>query len=121
MLIDVENREPISRIPHRDDFERWCARLPDEDYAAIVEELNAKIDGDEVHTSSWMPGSDWTGTVFQPIYSKACNHDVDAAARFFGLILWVVMQERPDCWAFGRYERDGVLIEGLTYFRVDCP
>ncbi len=68
-----------------------------------------------------MPGSDWTGTVFYPIYEDACHRDQSAAARFFGLILWDVMMRRPETWAFGRYEANGASIEGLTYFRVDRP
>lgn len=120
MLIDINSREAITRIPHRKDFEVWKAKLTEAEHSAIVEELNSRIGTDEVHTSSWIPGADWTDTAFEPIYS-ACNRDVDAAAKFFGLLLWVVMMEREETWAFGRYERSGIPIRGLTYFRVDLP
>jgi hypothetical protein len=29
------------------------------------------------------------------------------------------MQERPEDGAFGRYKKDGLKIEGLTYFKVE--
>jgi hypothetical protein len=73
-----------------------------------------------VDTSSWIPGADWTGTVFQPIY-EACGEDENAAALFFGLLVWQVVMDREDCWSFGRYEKEGIPIRGMTYFRIDCP
>ena len=84
----------------------------------IFDELNSRVSGGEVHTSSWMPGRDWSNTVFQPIYDRACGEDEGAAAKFFGLILWKVMMSGDEAWCFGRYEKDGIQIEGLTYFRV---
>jgi hypothetical protein len=59
--------------------------------------------------------------VFQPIYEKACRRDVDAAARFFGLLVWEVVRDDDRVWSFGRYEKDGIPIEGLTYFRLSKP
>ena len=118
MLYSVVSNEPVKRIPHRKQFELWRSRLSEDEFAAIEAELNSMIDGDEVHTSSWMPGSDWTDTPFHPIYEKACLRDESEAAKFFGLALWKVMMDRPEAWAFGRYAKDGVPIEGMTYFRV---
>ena len=97
------------------------ARLTDEQFDDIGTELLRRIEGSAVHTSSWNPGSDWTGTVFEPIYTDACHHDNDASGRCFGLFLWVVMMKHPDVWGFGRYEKDATPIEGLTYFRIDNP
>ncbi|MEW6425434.1 MAG: hypothetical protein AB1523_11965 [Bacillota bacterium] len=118
MLFSIESQSYIRDIPHRKEFEIWRSRLTDEEYQAIVDELNNRIESGEIHTSSWIPGSDWTGTVFQPIYEKACRYDKEAAAKFFGLIVWAVLLEHDDVWAFGRYEKDGVSIEGLTYFKL---
>ena len=116
MLFDIDGNE-IDQIPHRYEYEVWRSWLAQEDLQAISDELNQRVSGDEVHTSSWMPGSDWSGTVYQPIYD-ACQ-DQETAAKFFGLILWDVMMNRKgEAWCFGRYEKDGLPIEGLTYFRV---
>lgn len=100
-------------------FDIWRSRLTAEQFGAICTELWGRIEGGEVHTSSWMPGSDWTGTVFEPIYTRACLHNMDASGRCFGLFLWVVMMHHPEVWGFGRYEKDGIPIEGLTCFHFD--
>lgn len=121
MLWDVHKNKRVDHTPHSTDYRTWVGRLSPDEIEAIRDELNGKVEGDEVHTSSWMPGSDWTGTVFMPIYEKACRYDEEAAARCFGIMLWEVLRERDDYWGFGRYEKDGVPIEGMTYFRVEPP
>ncbi|HEX9751691.1 MAG TPA: hypothetical protein VGB22_10480 [candidate division Zixibacteria bacterium] len=117
MLYTTEDREPIQTIPHRADYDRWRARLSDSEYEAIMAVLSERIGGTEVQTSSWIPGSDWTGTVFQPIWEKACLRNGDQAALFFGLLVWETFMKHEGHWFFGRYELNGVPIRGLTYFR----
>jgi hypothetical protein len=119
MLYSVDDGKIITRIPYESKYRLSRNRLSDEEYNAIVDELNRRIDSNEVHTSSWIPGSDWTGTVFEPIYSKACNEDVEEAGKCFGLILWVVMMNRAETWSFGHYMKNDIPIEGLTYFIVN--
>jgi len=50
---------------------------------------------------------------------EACGEDEEMAAKCFGLILWVVMMEREETWSFGKYEKHGIPIEGLTYFKLE--
>ena len=103
MLISIDNGKIISRIPYKSSYDTLKKRLSKEEFDAITEELNSRINSKQILTSSWLPGSDWTGTVFYPIYSKACNENVEEAGKFFGLILWVVsdgyvlwrIQEKP--------------------------
>ena len=121
MLYSIDPFKEITHIPHEQDYRRWRARLSDAEYEAIEAELDGRIGAGEVHTSSWMPGSDWSNTPFDPIYSKACEYDDVASGLCFGLFVWVVMQKHPDAWAFGRYEKDGIPIRGLTYFRIQRP
>lgn len=121
MLINVDSGQTISQIPHQDDWELWRGRLSEEQWLAVRDELNARITSGEVHTAGWMPGADWTGTPFQVLYDVACRGNADAAALCFGLAVWVVMMDHPDSWAFGRYEKDGVAIRSLTYFKVTRP
>ena len=118
MLIDVMTRKKITRIPHEKEYQAWKSRLSPAQYQAIVDELNQQVSGDEIHTSSWILGADWSNSPFEHIYDVACGRDPDLAAKFFGLILWVVIRDRPETWACGRYEKNGVPIRGLTYFRV---
>ena len=104
-------------MSHKREFDGWMKKLSPGDYQKITDELNNKIDGSEVNTSSWIHGNDWNGTVFLPIYF-ACDQDIALSGMFFGLIMYKVMMNRPERWAFGRYEKDGVPIKGMTYFIV---
>ncbi len=119
MLYEVESKKKITRIPHHDSYKTWHDRLAPEEYQAITDELHSRIDGEEIKTSSWIPGNDWRGTVFQPIYEKACRHNYDAAARFFGIIVWCVFMEHKEKWGFGKYKLNDIPIKGMTYFRVE--
>lgn len=121
MLYAIESDSEITKIPHRREFDHWRGRLSDFEYQAIVDDLNSRIEGTEIQTSSWMPGSDWSGTVFQPIYENACEFSETSSALFFGLIVWVVFMERPEWWSFGRYEKNGIPIAGITYFQIAPP
>lgn len=108
----------ITRVPHQAQYQRWRNRLSEPAFRSICNELLDRIIEGEVHTSSWIPGSEWANTPFMPIYETACLKDVGDAAKCFGLILWEVMMKHPESWSFGRYEKDGTPIEGLTYFRI---
>jgi len=121
MLYAIERSHYIYDIPYEVDFKRWRSRLSNAEYEAIVAELNQRIEGAEIHTSSWIPGNDWTGTVYDPIYQKACDQSATEAGKCFGLFLWVVLQQHPFVWAFGRYEKNGIPIHGLTYFKLGNP
>ena len=122
MLYTIDNPpRMITDIPHHDQYQIWRNRLTDPQFDAICAEIRGRIDGDEVITAGWIPGNDWTGTVWEPIYTDACQRDVVASGYCFGLIVWVMMQEHPDAWAFGRYEVNNVEIRSLTYFRIQVP
>lgn len=118
MLWSIEDNEEIKGIPHKSDYDRWRSKLSNSEHHEILNELSSLISGSEIQTSSWIPGDDWSGTVYEPIYSKACNYDPIAAAKFFGLLVWESMLKDDSYWAFGRYENNGIPIEGLTYFKV---
>jgi len=118
MLVNIDTMKPITYIPHRDFYDACMVRMSPEQIDAIRTELNNRINTDEVHTAGWMSGSDWTNTVFEPIYEDGCRSDTEQGAMLFGLIVWVVMMDRPERWVFGRYEKDGIPIRSLTYFRL---
>ena len=117
MLYSIDKQQYVREIPHQSEYRFWRSRVPPEQFQRVWDELNDRIDSDEIHTSSWMPGNNWEGTVFEPL-AVACGGDVDASGKFFGLILWDVMLNRDQVWSFGRYEKDGVPIQGMTYFRL---
>lgn len=119
MLYALENHglREITSIPHEAEFRHWMSRLSALHYHDIREELRRRIDSGTIHTSSWIPGSNWAGTAFLPLY-EACGGDEKAAGRFFGIILWKLIMEDHRHWSFGNYEKDGVAIQGKTYFCV---
>ncbi len=117
MLIDMMTRRTISAVPFAKEYAAFMARMSASEIADIKAELNNRIDGTEIQTAGWMPGSDWTGTVFQPIYEKAARRDSSAAARCFGLMVWEVFMRRPETWTSGRFENNGEPIGSRTYFQ----
>lgn len=66
MLIDVETERVLVRVPHEREFSALRSRLTTEELERMVERVNELIDqaGGEIATAGWLPGSDWTGTLF---------------------------------------------------------
>jgi hypothetical protein len=120
MLIDVETGHLIDRVPYRRDFDVLRRRLSDAEFDAMIARINQLIDesGAEIATAGWLPGSDWSGTAFQPIYAKAARGDFERSANFFGQLVWYAVMKRPEQWASGRYDLDGKEIGSRTYFRL---
>ena len=73
MLIDIDSGKAIERIPHVTEFNALRSRLSKDEFDRMVERINELIDeaGAEIATAGWLPGSDWTETPFEPIYSVA--------------------------------------------------
>jgi hypothetical protein len=118
-LYSLKNlKKPVEFVPHKREYAIRKKRLTITQLRRITKKLNSMIKSDEVHTSSWMPGHYWSGTVFHPILVRACRRNEDAAAKCFGLLLWEVMMARREDWSFGRFEKDNIPIEGLTYFKI---
>lgn len=58
----------VTYTPYNEEFNLWRSRLTIHQIEMIRAELREMIDGHEIHTAGWMPGSDWSGTVWEPIY-----------------------------------------------------
>ena len=120
-LYSVDAGRYVDYIPHRVDYDGWRSRLTDEQFGRIRDELLGMMDGGEIHTAGWMPGNDWTGTLWEPIYTDACDYDEVASGRCFGLFVWAVLMDHTETWGFGRYEKHGVPIQSMTYFLLRNP
>lgn len=118
MLWDVDKNTEVRAIPHRSEYQRWISRLTPVQIQAIRNEIVARIDGDEIATAGWIPGADWSGTPFYPIYDVACGRDEDAAAKCFGIMVWETFMQHEDRWGFGRYNLNNLPISSMTYFKV---
>ena len=97
-------------------FNRWRGRLSDQQYQRIVDAVNSYIDGKDYFISSFIPGQDWVGTVYEPI-EAACDHNRESSSYFFGLIVWLTVIERADEWIFKMADKNTEDIMGTTYFK----
>lgn len=121
VLYSIDSGKYVTSVPHKKEFEKWMKNLSIADYSKIEDTLNAKIDQNDINTAGWLPGHDWTGTVFEPIYN-ACGKNVTQAGMFFGLIVFELLMNRQDrVWGFGRFEKDGKQITSMTYFTLNNP
>src|SRR5258708_2569265 len=115
MLIDIFTRKEITWIPfQKETYDPCVKRLTNTEIQAIKEAINKHIDdsGTEVQPAGWIPGDDWTGTPYDPIYSKACGKNPEVSAQLFGIIVWVVIMERSERWSSGKgYEAKGIPIQ----------
>jgi hypothetical protein len=95
MLEEAITGRRIDVVPHLKEFERRRSRLTSAEFDAVLDALTLKLEETPVGKSisaSWIPGADWTGTVYMPLYAKACGHDFVAAALFFGSVMkWAVI------------------------------
>jgi hypothetical protein len=118
MLVDMMSGAKINAVPYESEYRRFMARMTGAEIEGVKNRLNELIEGTEIQTAGWMPGSDWADTPFHPIYEKAAQRNVSLAARCFGLMVWEVFMERPEKWTSGRFEKNGEPIGSRTYFRV---
>lgn len=80
--------------------------------AALNEVFNRAAAKGETVYSSAIPGKDWTGTVYDPIYQ--CLQDENQSRLFFGLLVWDVAVHRDDNWYFKPKDKDEA--EAGTYY-----
>lgn len=120
MLIDIESGKEITYVPHPQTFNPLQTCLSPKEFDDIVVHINELIEnaGGEIVTAGWLPGSDWSGTPFLPIYETTAKRNQDLAGKMFGLMVWYTVMKRPERWGFGRFEKDGREIGSMTYFRL---
>jgi hypothetical protein len=121
MLYSIDDLgTPITVLPHQSDYNTWVSRITSQEYSDIISEIDRMVQGTEVQTAGWMPGNNWTGTVFEPIYTKSCRYNEEHSGLFFGLLVWdYFMNHNTDDWSFGRFENNGVPIRSITYFKIN--
>jgi hypothetical protein len=120
MLRDIDKDTIVDTVPFQREFDALRSRLSEAEFNAMVRRIDELIDeaGSEIATAGWLPGSDWTGTPFQPIYTKAAPGDFERSAKFFGQLVWYTVMQRREEWGSGRYQVDGRDIGSRTYFRL---
>ncbi len=118
MLFNIDGDEmrgiPVSR---REAFDRWRGKLSDPQYNSIVDAINDYIDqSGGGFTSSYIPGRDWAGTVYEPLES-ACDNHRESSKYFFGLIVWLTVINRNDEWYFMMADKNADDTLGTKYWR----
>jgi|SRR5579872_1421214 len=117
MLYSLDGDEicelPKSRV---EDFKRWMQRITQPHFDAVVDAINRYIDPLDYFIAGYIPGKDWTGTDFQPVY-EACKQSEEQAGWFFGLIVWKTVIDRDDKWIFKPGDKDADDFHAMTYFR----
>ena len=120
MLFSIDSNEPIRSIPRRrqEQFNIWRRALDNSDYEAVVEAINEYVNAvpqDKPFVSSYIPGHDWTDTVYEPLYI-ACGRSIEQSGWFFGLIVWQVMIDHEEEWVFKLADKEDDVL-GTTYWR----
>ena len=108
----------VKTVWYKQFFNASKERLSKQEYQAMIDELNDIVqrsidEKSDIVVSSFIPGSDWSDTVWEPIYSKACGYDEEYAAQFFGLLVCQVLIDREEVWYFIKQD----IARGMIYFR----
>jgi hypothetical protein len=108
-------------------YETWLALLPAGEYESITAAMNARIDRMDVVRAQYVvckTGDEWYEE-YESVY-YAMEEDREFAGKSIGLILWDVMNNRLDNWAFHKIDKtivdeNNMLedIQVMEYFRAD--
>jgi len=110
---DSDGDLTLADMPHRKDYDMWLSRLAPAERNAVFTFIENLIRTGRIHTSSWMPGPDWTDTPLQVIYEKATRESEQQAGWCFGLMLMEAMIQRPEQWYC---KKDPEVAEGTIYW-----
>jgi hypothetical protein len=119
--------KPIRRWSPPQVYETWLTMLPTGEYDRIIQAMNARIDRMDVVRAQYVvckSGDEWHEE-YDPVY-YAMRENRDLSGKFIGLILWDVMNNRLDNWAFHKIDKTIVDeynfvedIQVIEYFRAD--
>ena len=125
-LINAHSGKQITAVPYQPNYRRYLHNLAKNVHPLAIQSAKQAFHAElaaGIVTTSWVPGTDWTGTAYQALYD-ALNDETEAA-KFFGLVACECVIERcratGETWAYGHYEKDGVPIKGRTYFMCNVP
>ena len=124
-LFDLEGKK-LTKIPrtYKAFYDARRRNLSDEQYLNIMTALYAKLDevsekaSENVVCSSYVPGNDWEGTVYWPIY-EACGLNKEDSGYMFGLLFWEAVILHCDNWKSVKQSKADGSPLGRAYFRVD--
>lgn len=126
MLRDAITGREITSVYDPVEFKLLQARLPQEGLDRIVTELVRQLDevlvGGTI-SASWIPGHDWVGTIYMPIYEKVGRQDEKLSALFFGTLMQDTVIHHKSWWSRVKTpkapQKDPEGMEITLYWRVD--
>ncbi len=117
-LFDLDGKE-LTNMPHQAEYDRWMRNLSHEEHRGVISAIHTVLDDARDNNkpvySSYIPGSDWEGTAYWPIYI-ACQENRDASRLFYGQLCWEAVQEHEDDWVVINQKRDDDHPGGKIYF-----
>jgi hypothetical protein len=118
MLCGLDNDTNLKVVWHKKFFDACKNRLSNDEYQIMIDKLNSIVQNSidnksDIVVSSFIPGSDWSDTVWESIYTKACGHDEEHSAQFFGLLVCQVLINRDEKWYFLKQD----IARGMIYFK----
>ena len=115
-LININNGRVITKHPHAQDLARIRKHAGEERYQAMMDDLDQRVHGKEVTTSSWMPPREnWRNTVYAPL-AELAGDDRKLSGMLFGSLVWAHFMDRPERWGFVRAGSEDEGPSGITYF-----
>ena len=123
-LYSIPDMKIIKKIPHERDNVTIIKRIPKEKLELIIKELNHKIDKvadspNEIITSGQIPGNDWSGSIWEPIYIAA-ERDFSRAGMIFGILVFETMTKREEIGLLGNIKlMDVIQVARLTSDLID--
>lgn len=115
MLFDLDGRQ-ITSTPHKADYDHWSKNITHKELETVIEAIQARINDLEIFNASFLPGADWNGTPFMPLYI-ACNENEENAAYFYGIMCWIAVQRHAEEWICIKDKENKILGRGWTYFK----
>ena len=120
-IMDLNSGAAVSGVLARGDrgkmYHLAVSRLSNTELIDIRHALDSRIAGSRIETASWIPGSDWRGSAYQPIYEKAARFNADMAALMFGLFVWEAFERHHLDWYTERFSMGGEEDRFRVYFR----
>ncbi|SRR6266851_2299089 len=125
MLREMTSGEVVTiPRPSEQELSRVLAQLTHEQIQAMEDELNRRADAignarDDFTNSSWVPGTNWQNTVFEPLYDACEGFSADQeqyAGFMFGWLMRRVIIARADEWEMFKHHQPTDTIPRGTYY-----
>jgi hypothetical protein len=104
MLRDLNDRI-IDEVHDPAEFQRLCVRLELAELEAINAALRDELDKigvGSVISAGWIPGPNWNGGPFQPIYDKIFPGAYEQSGMFFGHLMKQAVIDHPGDWRMSK-------------------